>query len=60
MRLFKFFSVPTPQNVAQRLLAEHQRELVQAKIGLAHAQSVVQYRMDAIRALEALATTESK
>lgn len=51
---FRALSAPTPGQIIARELLTHQRDLVQAKINLASAQSAVQYRLDVIRELEGM------
>ena len=51
---FRALRAPTPGQIIARELLAHQRDLVQAKISLASAQSIVQYRLDVIRELEGM------
>lgn len=52
--LFRAFGAPSPEQMIRRELLAHQRDLIQAKVSLAGAQSVVQYRQDVIRELESM------
>ena len=51
---FRALRAPTPGQIIARELLAHQRDLIQAKVSLASAQSVVQYRQDVIRELESM------
>ena len=59
MRFLNLFRLPAPMQIAERELAEAQRQLLSAQSGAEYARRMVEYHQDRIKRLTAFVRKEA-